>query len=704
MLRHLKPSLLVMPLLLIGLAISANPAKAVATPTPFALADFAFKTLDIKQDGNFLYPVIVVKNQGDDYCVASNTVDRDIPVLKVEIKDLTFGSSLTYTGKPKYIGNCYYNTTKPTSNYPWEYYMYFDPIPVSATATSRGGIDFSITIDPEHQFLESDTSNNSTTTVVLLNQPSLKPDFIVKEVGVKDFTGGNPGNYYYAIVKNVSDEYIFSSNGHLGIIFDGSTGWRGSIDSSGYYIQKDFAKGETITLNQEIVFIGPSVNQALPGEYSITATVNPANPVRNIAEDSYDNNAMSAKVKVGYKPDLVIDSVKYTARQIENGGKKFTAVSFEITYQNIGKAAISKPFYITAKSGATDDYLDEPGYVAGIMVDASENSKIEIGKKYTAYVGDYILTSGKSLYKDFSFFIDRYWPFGDVKDNLISEENENNNTKNIKVEVDGPDFVVSKIELFRNSSPVLGKTSYSAYLTIENSGAAANGANKKLDIKLTDTAGNKIYKTYLVAKSFPHDYKKRIYIGLISLSDSTTLDAEVDYLKQFSEINENNNVISRKAVVTKADLSISGVAFVKKTPTGQASSYWLRVSLAGGEKLEKPADLTVCAMLDNRSYDKKNGKVFGPCWGIKSSATYIDFSMPSYFVIGKYKVYAKIDVNSGTDLIAEYSGSKDTGYFLETNENNNSVYKIIGPSYILAKAPVNKAKNTTAVLGKKIKK
>ncbi|MDO8668237.1 MAG: hypothetical protein Q7K35_04045 [bacterium] len=84
-------------------------------------------------------------------------------------------------------------------------------------------------------------------------------DFIVTDLGVKYFSGGNPGNYYYATVKNIGGNYILTINLDLGMNFEGNLGWLGGI-SEPVYVKKSYTIGDQISSGQEIEIIGPSTN------------------------------------------------------------------------------------------------------------------------------------------------------------------------------------------------------------------------------------------------------------------------------------------------------------------------------------------------------------------------------------------------------------------------------------------------------------
>ncbi|MFH1426921.1 MAG: fibronectin type III domain-containing protein [Patescibacteria group bacterium] len=122
------------------------------------------------------------------------------------------------------------------------------------------------------------------------------PDLIIKELGVKYFNAANSGNYYYTVVKNNGNNFVFSNDVKLGVRFEGSTGWLGASDEAAYYTEIKYTQGDKISSNQEIEIIGPSTNQASPGTYTIKALVDTANLIN---ESNENNNTLTKSIAIG---------------------------------------------------------------------------------------------------------------------------------------------------------------------------------------------------------------------------------------------------------------------------------------------------------------------------------------------------------------------------------------------------------------------
>ncbi|MFH0853874.1 MAG: fibronectin type III domain-containing protein, partial [bacterium] len=261
------------------------------------------------------------------------------------------------------------------------------------------------------------------------------------------------------------------------------------------------------------------------------------------------------------KPDLVITDVKINTVDTVVEGKNKTIISPIITYKNIGASDISASFYVSMESPTTKDYA--AGFKGGRYIDAAK-SPIKPNIEYTTSVADYLLTYGDSLNTTFTFYIDRYIPFGSAEDNVIDESNENNNTltKTITIsdEVVHPDFIISDLKIEQRSGDV-GKY---IYVTVENIGEKALPVNYVIiDIKIEDLDTGDIYIARF-SGDYIKGYKRETNTETAvknKSSNSYRLKATVDSINHLIESNETNNTLEKTISVESVlpDLAITSI-------------------------------------------------------------------------------------------------------------------------------------------------
>jgi len=251
-----------------------------------------------------------------------------------------------------------------------------------------------------------------------------KPDLIVTDINIEK-RPGDAANYIYVNVKNIGGNALPANQPVRITIKDKNNG---KIYESG--LTDNIVAG----YSKEVSSAKPIPEKATR-KYNLEATVD-ANNV--YAESNETNNSLLKTITIVKdvpKPDLTVTDVTYTIKKVVIAKKNYQSITFNITYKNSGNIAITKPFYAAVKSGKTDDYPLNNGWVAKKLIGASVGKPIKIGQEYKVSVGAYSLSFGKKLKNDFSFYIDRALPFGGVNDNRISESNEENNLliKNISI-------------------------------------------------------------------------------------------------------------------------------------------------------------------------------------------------------------------------------------------------------------------------------
>ncbi len=248
-------------------------------------------------------------------------------------------------------------------------------------------------------------------------------DLIVTDVGVKYYDSGNPGDYYYAVVKNIGGDYEFESTTDLGLMFSGEPGWVGSSDVLNYYTKIQYFQGDVLESGKEIEFIGPSTNQAYDGEYDILAH---ADPYEYIDESNENNNSKQEKIYIydskGYlKPDLYISDVDLDFENDDTPTPFFGNATLRIEVENKGKSKTD--------NGEGVRVSFRMNYQDGSLVNTGDN-------KTVAYLPN--MMPGEDITQEFDLLgidfnsspitITAYVDNAEGSFGFIDESNEDNNT------------------------------------------------------------------------------------------------------------------------------------------------------------------------------------------------------------------------------------------------------------------------------------
>lgn len=663
--------------------------------------DFRFRSISYKQDGNNLYPSAVVDNAGADYCLSENS---DWP-LTINISGdygYTWGSSTQ---------RCFFHSLPGTgTNYPDGYAFSFSPIELARADISSA--TFTAYIDHDNVINESDKNNNSTTTVVYLqNSAANLPDFIITDVKLLHADAAN--TYFYQVtVKNQGQSVRYAAVKPLKLTLNaGDVSTTTSIygDNSGLY----FPGGFTKTVN-----LGPQDFSAQNHTVSAYAIVNKDESMNTVMEESDPNNNsfwknLDVPNDSSLAPDFRITNLDL--RPDEKGVNSYYA-----TIENIGAGAsatsssagigeMTNPLYIeltaseavcqsaqggTGQPPCPNNQLDY--FTTGMMekfYPAGFKKEFKVGEQRSKPVNSsQIYVTAKA---------DKY--------NFYWEKNEENNTaqKTVSISASKTDFTVKNMRVLKYGSNAK-QNIYEVRATLANnsgsevSGKDSAGKSIPLSMGLYEVKGTSskllASKNVTIAK-FPKNYSKEIAIGRFSASKAEsyftkTIKVAADIADRYKESDEKNNSASKILYITKADLRVQSVLFANKDSSGAAGNYlkvvFKNFGITPNQLSNSKIPINISAKFTNRA-----GKNFGSA---QSATTQLSgkelgtvyLPVPKNLASGQlYRAKVKVDSNASVNPIFEVD-NLDVGTIIETSDSNNT-----------KQTPWTRY---TAVLGKKIKK
>ena len=378
-------------------------------------------------------------------------------------------------------------------------------------------------------------------------------------------------------------------------------------------------------------------------------------------------------------PDLTITNVNYSTLEQTIENIDYTVVNFNVKYKNIGKNNVTMPFYITGKSENTSDY---PNGIAGGRIIEGANLPVAVNTEYESFsVISYSLTKGSSLNTTFTFYIDRFIPFGSAEDNKIIESNEDNNTYSKIVTIAGtenkPDLTItdieSKIEVGALAANNMPQTKYIYRVKYKNIGSG--NVKKGFNITLSDSLSH-LTKTAVIPITTEINSNEERYVDILFIDTSSkyqkfNFNAEIDTEYTIDETNENNNVFLKSMDVIIYDWELSDLKLNKEINYDNEDlffQYRISNNSKGGQLPEYRVDLY---------------------WDGKLIKQLAYWSVSQALGIGKYDNYqGKLDgsyVKSGNHelkLVLVINGSDDTDNNILTktitigNNNDNSAMQI----------------------------